>query len=308
MRIGISVCSNYRVDDPRTGARWMIERARAARMADLDALFVGDHHSTPTNYYQNSPMLGRMLAEWHNKPAGALYLLPLWHPVLLAEQIGTLASIMQGRFILQCALGGDERQSAAMGVPFRQRVAMFEQSLQIMRALWAGETVTHEPFWNLHEARIAPVPPQPVEVWVGAVAPAAINRTARLADGWLAQPGMGLTAARDLANQYRQACAEYDTQPRAVAIRRDIFIGATSQEARKVKAHYVSRGYRGFAEDALLAGSVQEVADTLHDFATAGYTDVTVRNMSSDQSEALATIERLAEVRDLLRDMQPEVR
>ena len=74
MRIGISICSNYNVDDPREGARHMIERARAARLADLDSLFVGDHHVTPTPYYQNTPILGRMLAEWHNKPAGALYL------------------------------------------------------------------------------------------------------------------------------------------------------------------------------------------------------------------------------------------
>ena len=96
MRIGISISSSYRVEDPRLGARFMIERARVARQADLDSLFVGDHHVTASPYYQNTPMLGRLLAEWHNKPAGALYLLPLWHPVLLAEQIATFAAITPG--------------------------------------------------------------------------------------------------------------------------------------------------------------------------------------------------------------------
>eukprot|EP00752_Nemacystus_decipiens_P018017 g16150.t1 len=300
MRIGISICSNYRMTDPRIGARYMVERAAAARHADLDSLFVGDHHATPTHYFQNNPILGRLLAEWHNKPAGALYLLPLWHPVLLAEQIGTLASIMQGRFIMQCALGGDRRQSEAMGMDMKQRVPMFEDSLTIMRALWAGETVTHERFWNIQNVRISPVPQEPVEVWIGAVAPAAINRTARMADGWLAQPSMNLQAARDAANAYRQACAEHDTQPTAVGLRRDLFIGATSQEAAQVKQHYFEKGYRGFPEDALLAGSVEQVADELAQFAEAGYTDVIVRNMSSDQNHALATIERLAEVKRLL--------
>ncbi|HEX2564828.1 MAG TPA: hypothetical protein VHK25_12975 [Acidimicrobiales bacterium] len=33
-------------------------------------------------------MLGRLLAEWGDRPAGALYLLPLWNPVLVAEQVG----------------------------------------------------------------------------------------------------------------------------------------------------------------------------------------------------------------------------
>lgn len=297
MRIGISVCSNYRVDDPRQGARFMVERARAARDADLDSLFVGDHHVTPTPYFQNTAMLGRMLAEWGNKPAGALYLLPLWHPVLLAEQIGTLAAIMQGRFILQCGLGGDPRQAAGMGTDLRQRVPMFEDGLNIMQALWRGETVSHERFWSIKEARINPVPAEPVEVWIGSTAPAAINRTARMAQGWLASPGMGLAEATDQLNQYRQACAEHDRTPTAVAIRRDIYIGETSQAAEKVKQHYMTKGYRGFPEEAFMAGSVDEVAEQMAAFEAAGYTDIIVRNMSADQGESLATIERLADVK-----------
>ena len=77
MRIGISVCSSYPGIEPRTGADWMVARARTAWSAGLDSLFVGDHHVTPTPYYQNTAILGRMLAEWGDRPAGALYLLPL---------------------------------------------------------------------------------------------------------------------------------------------------------------------------------------------------------------------------------------
>src|SRR5215472_2778732 len=97
MRVGISLTSNHpNVKDPRQGARWMIERAAAAHRAGLDSLFVGDQHVSPTPYYQNTPMLGRLLAEWGEAPTGCLFLLPLWHPVLVAEQIGTLAAIAQG--------------------------------------------------------------------------------------------------------------------------------------------------------------------------------------------------------------------
>ena len=92
--------------DVRTGARWMVERAQAAAAAGLDSLFVGDHHAVPVPYYQNVAIMGRLLAEWDTRPAGVLMLLPLWQPVLAAEQIGTLASIAQGPFILQCAVGG----------------------------------------------------------------------------------------------------------------------------------------------------------------------------------------------------------
>ena len=109
MRIGISITSSYQVDDARQGARWMIERAQAAAEAGLDSLFVGDHHVTPTPYYQNTPILARMLAVWRHAPAGALYLLPFRHPVLLAEEIATLAAIAPDRFILKCALAEDRK-------------------------------------------------------------------------------------------------------------------------------------------------------------------------------------------------------
>lgn len=300
MRIGISVSSSYRVKDPRLGARYMIERARAAREADLDSLFVGDHHVTATPYFQNSPILGRMLAEWGDKPAGALYLLPLWNPVLLAEQVATLASIAEGPFILQCGLGGEPRQSLGMGVAPSHRAARFEVALNALRALWRGEEVTLERFWPVSRARISPLPPAPIDVWVGAQATAAINRTARMAEGWLASPGLTRREAVAGLNVYRQACAEHRREPAAVAIRRDVFVGETSKQARQVVAPYVERGYRGFSPQALLVGSVGEVADQLAGYRDAGFTDVIVRNISTDQAECLATIERLGAVKAAL--------
>ena len=138
MRLGISLTSGHMVKDPREGARWMIERAAAAHRADLDSLFVGDHHSTPTPYYQNVPMMGRLLAEWGDKPAGCLFLLPLWNPVLVAEQVGTLAAIASGRFIFQCGLGDGQPQFAAMGAEIKQRPSAFEESLGIIQRLLRG--------------------------------------------------------------------------------------------------------------------------------------------------------------------------
>ncbi len=299
MRIGISISSSHPGSDPRAGARNMVERARTARVAELDSLFVGDHHVTPFPYYQNNAILGRMLAEWGDRPFGALYLLPLWHPVLLAEQIATLASLANAPFIMQCGLG-DHRQGQAMGIDMSKRVPMFEASLGILRALWRGESVTESRFWNLRDAAISPQPPLPVEVWVGALAPPAIDRTARLAEGWLAAPSLTPQQAAEAVSHYRQACTEHQRQPHAVAIRKDIFIGATVEEARAVTAPLIEKGYRGMAESALMIGSPVAVAEQISALAEQGYTDVIVRNMSPNQAQCLATIERLSEVKTLL--------
>ena len=170
MRVGASLRTAYMVDGP-TGAGWVVERAVAARAAGLDSLFVGDHHSTgPAAYFQNVPIMARLLAEWApGRPAGILCLLPLWPPVLLAEQLGTIAALHDGPFVLQCALGGGAAQFAAMGATERTRPSRFEGGLDVIRRLFAGETVDADGF-GVRGARIAPVPERGFEVWIGAAA------------------------------------------------------------------------------------------------------------------------------------------
>ena len=298
MKIGISVTSAFDVDDVRFGARCMVEQARAANDAGLASLFVGDHHVTPRPYYQNSPMLGRMLAEWGARDAGALYLLPLWNPVLVAEQTATLASVHRGRFIMQCGIGADERQSSGMGVDIRHRRSMFEESLATIRALWRGESITSDGRWKLTKSRIAPLPPEPIAVWIGASAAVAIDRAARLGDAWLADPGCDFATARRRIDTYREACARHGRTPTTIAIRRDVHVGASADDARRATAKFVGGGYRGFPEDALVIGDVGRVADRIAELGAMGYTDVIIRCIGAEQSEALATIERMARVQE----------
>lgn len=301
MRIGISLTSRHAVKDLREGARWMIERARAAREAALDSLFLGDHHATAVPYYQNVPMLGRLLAEWGDAPAGCLFLLPLWNPVLVAEQVGTLAAIARGRFILQCGLGGDEAQFAAMGASLTTRPSAFEEALSLIRRLLAGEVVSSSGRFTVKDARVALRSAEPVEVWIGAGAARSLDRAARLGDGWLASPGLSPDEARRQAAYYRERCAAHRRTPTAVAIRRDVYVGESPADAKAVLDAAIARGYRGFDPAALVAGSVDEVVERLRALETMGYTDVIVRHLTDDQSEVLGSLTRLGRVREALR-------
>jgi alkanesulfonate monooxygenase SsuD/methylene tetrahydromethanopterin reductase-like flavin-dependent oxidoreductase (luciferase family) len=300
MRVGISLTSFHAVDDVRAGAQRMIERARAAEAARLDSLFVGDHHAMPAPYYQNTAMLGRLLAEWGERPAGALYLLPLWHPVLVAEQVGTLASIARGRFILQCAIGPDDAQFPAFGVDARKRPSRFEQSLDLLRRLWAGERVSSDGHWSIRDARIAPLPPEPVEVWIGAMAEPAIDRAARLGDGWLASPALAPEAAGRQLAFYRERCEAHGRPAGTPAIRRDIYVGETPDEAHATAERVLTSGYRGFPRDAVVVGDAAQVAEAFAELGRLGYSDVIVRNLVSDPERALASTERLGAVREQL--------
>jgi alkanesulfonate monooxygenase SsuD/methylene tetrahydromethanopterin reductase-like flavin-dependent oxidoreductase (luciferase family) len=297
MRIGVSLRSGYSHVDARVGAQWMIERARAAGAAGLDSLFVGDHHNVPVPYYQNVPMLGRLLAEWDTRPAGALFLLPLWHPVLLAEQVGTLASIAQGPFIMQCAIGGGDEQFRAFGLPLRERPMRFEAGLEVIRRLCAGEEVSLQAPWHIDRARIAPVPPLPLEVWIGAAAPKAIDRAARLGDAFLIGPEATPAEVPVLVAEYRDACARHDRSAARIAVRRDVHIGADDADADRVAGPIITSGYRGFDPSALVTGGVETVAEAFARLEQVGCTDVIVRHVADDHDEVLRSFERLAEVR-----------
>ena len=298
-RLGISVTSHHAVQDPREGALRMLERVRAARRAQLDSLFVGDHHGVPQPYYQNVPILGRLLAEWGPQTAGALFLLPLWHPVLVAEQVGTLAAIAEGRFVMQVGLGDGARQFGSFGVPIKQRPSRFEESLQIIRALFAGETVDHDGRYHIEGARVAPIPAEPVEVWIGASALPAIDRAARLGDGWIASPHLTDEAALEQLAIYRDHESVRGRLGKAI-IRRDIYVGESSDEARATAIPVVEQGYRGFDPRALVVGSVEEVAERFDGLYRAGYQEILVRSLVPDQRAAVASLERLGEVKEMV--------
>ena len=143
-------------------------------------------------------------------------------------------------------------------------------------------------------------PTEPVEVWIGASAEPAIDRAARLGEGWIASPSLTQDEARAQADFYRERCASYGRRPGAIVMRRDIYVGQSSAEAQAVLQEALSRGYRGIPAEALIAGSADEVAERFHAFGEIGYTDILTRHLINDQTKVLGSLERLAAVRTAL--------
>lgn len=299
MRLGVSMKSAHGLADPREGVRVMIERTIAARDAGLDSLFLGDHHNVAYGYYQNVPMLGRLLAEWP-RTTGALFLIALWNPVLLAEQVATLAAIATGRFVLQCALGAEQEQFDGMGVDIGSRVERFEAGLEIVRRLLAGTEVNTESPYQIRSAHISPIPAEPIEVWIGGHARAAVDRAARLGDGWIVGPDLAVERAFELIDYYRERLIHHGKEPAAIVIRRDVHVGRDQADAEAVVGPVIAKGYRGIDPAVLVYGGVGQVTERFRELGEAGFTDVLIRHISGDEREVLASHQRLGEVRAAL--------
>jgi probable F420-dependent oxidoreductase len=119
---------------------------------------------------------------------GTTMLLPGRNVLRLAKQLASLDVLCHGRLLLTMVPGltsAPERD--AIGMEPRRRGAFIDEALPLLRRLWAGETVSHEgAAGSFRDVKLRPLPvQQPLEVWLGGTAPAALERCGRLSDGWL---------------------------------------------------------------------------------------------------------------------------
>jgi len=125
------------------------------------------------------------------------------------------------------------------------------------------------------------------------------RRAARLADGWIASPGLTSEEARTQADMYRERCVAYGREPGAIVLRRDIYVGESSSEAQAVLQQALGRGYRGMPAEALIAGSVDEVANNFGPSGNGVHRNLGA-SYDNDQPKVLGSLERLAAVRAAL--------
>jgi probable F420-dependent oxidoreductase len=119
---------------------------------------------------------------------GTTMLLPGRNVVRLAKQLASLDVLCRGRLLVTLVPGltyAPERE--AIGVEPKQRGAVIDEALPLLRRLWAGETVSHAgAAGTFRDVKLSPLPvQQPLEVWLGGTVPAALERCGRLSDGWL---------------------------------------------------------------------------------------------------------------------------
>lgn len=167
--------------------------AEALENSEFDGIWLSDLPVAPVL----DPLLGLALAAGRTRRLrlGA-NVVPLGrNPFLLAKELAQLDQLSEGRLLLSFVTGlGQPGEGEALGLSGARRGAVLEEVLGLVRAWWAGETVTHRSErWSFTELANPGRPVQkPLEVWLGGRGPRALDRVGRVADGWL---GAQLTPA-----------------------------------------------------------------------------------------------------------------
>ena len=253
MKLGLVLGNEYRAREKTDGRlHAILEQVAVARDYGFDAVFAGQHFlSDPLQTLQPVPLLARVAAEAGDMGVGTgIMLLPLLHPVEVAEQIATLDTICGGRFIFGVGLGYEEEEFAAFGLRRADRVGRFEESLEIIKRLWTEDEVTfHGDHFNLEHvvptARPLATPRPPI--WIAANNNPAVRRAARMADGWFANPHALISTLEGQMSIYKAALEHPDAE-RDIPVMREIFVGETRAEALAAGGPGLERRYRVYVD------------------------------------------------------------
>ncbi|MHC9295664.1 LLM class F420-dependent oxidoreductase [Mycobacterium sp. LTG2003] len=129
-----------------------------------------------------------------------IVVLPYRNPFVVAKSGATLDLLSGGRFTLAVGVGYLKREFAALGVAYDERTELFDEALEVIRAVWTTDDLTFE--GKHFSARGITAHPRPVSqphppIWIGGNTSAARSRVAKHGDGWCpfaAPPGLAQTA------------------------------------------------------------------------------------------------------------------
>jgi probable F420-dependent oxidoreductase len=203
--------------------------AYAARAEHLGfrALAANDHLLFPRPWLDGPTALAAVLASAPRVDLMTTVALPVVRgPVALAKTLAALDLLSGGRVIAGLGPGSSAADYAAVGLPFEERWARFEEAVRAVRALWrtSGPPFAGA-FYSTAGVALRPPPAQRSgpPIWLGSWgSEAGLRRTARLADGWLASaynatPATFAEARERLRGHLRRAGKDADGFPNAVA-------------------------------------------------------------------------------------------
>ena len=194
LKLGLALAVQHRPGDDQ-GARFgeHLEQVRLARRVGFASVWASQHYlAQPFTYFQPIPTLARVAADAEGMTLGTgVILLPLHHPLGVAEDLAALDVISGGRVVAGFGLGYRDEENAAFALDPRARVGRLTEALHVIERLWTGEVVTHAgPHFPLRDVQLSMRPlqkPRPA-IWLAGNTDGGVKRAARLGDAWLMNP------------------------------------------------------------------------------------------------------------------------
>lgn len=130
---------------------------------------------------------------------------------LIAKQAAEVDILSGGRLTLGLGLGWNELEFEAMGANFGNRARRLEEQIPLLRKFWTNTDIedrTSEEVFSGIDIRPLPVQ-QPIPIWLGGLANKAIERAARISEGWIPL-GYISDEMESKINYFQESCSKAD--------------------------------------------------------------------------------------------------
>src|SRR5215204_2014947 len=189
MKFGYFTLSDNNYADNRRSANQFVadilDEALYAEEVGLHSAWIGEHHFSTLGVLSCPDLVLAQVAAQTSRIrlAPAVTVLPLHHPIRVAEQWATLDLLSDGRVDFAAGRGYDRREYEPFHVSFADNQGIFEEGLEVVRALWQakGRMSHHGKHYSFDDVRITPKPVQrPIPTYVASFSKLSTELTARL--------------------------------------------------------------------------------------------------------------------------------
>ncbi len=169
-----------------------VEQAALADGLGFDHVWFTEHHFLADGYLPAfQPLAGAIAAVTERiRISTDIALLPLYHPIRLAEELAVLDHLSNGRIELGIGMGYVPEEFKAFGVPLKNRVSMTEEGIDILRLAWSDGPFSYTGRrYRLDDVDVHPKPVQAggPPLWIAAMSEAGAKRAARFGTNLLPQ-------------------------------------------------------------------------------------------------------------------------
>jgi len=188
----------------------------------MHSAWIGEHHFNSLCVLSCPDLVLAYIAAntKHIRLAPAVTVLPLHHPIRVAEQWATLDLLSNGRVDFAAGRGYDKREYVPFHVSFENNQSIFDEGLELVRRLWASgdDRISHKgEHYSFEDVRITPKPvQQPIPTYVASFSKPSIELAARLACGLIVAPfaaAMSFGGLKQVADLYHDSCVKFGTKP-----------------------------------------------------------------------------------------------
>jgi alkanesulfonate monooxygenase SsuD/methylene tetrahydromethanopterin reductase-like flavin-dependent oxidoreductase (luciferase family) len=313
-----TLSDNHYVDNRRSANRFIadiLDEALYAEEVGMHSAWIGEHHFSTLGVLSCPDLvLAQVAAKTARiRLAPAVTVLPLHHPIRVAEQWATLDLLSGGRVDFAAGRGYDRREYLPLGVSFDDNQAIFEEGMEVVRRLWSeeGPVSHHGRHYHFDDVAITPRPLQrPIPSYVASFSKPSIELAARLGCNLIVAPfaaAMTFGGLRQVRELYDATCIRHGKKPGRLMCSYFLHLADTPAEEAAARARQIRYykecviaafpgdpktappSYRYFAEivdrlhkvrpedlgeNSVLIGSSAQIVDSLKKVETASVAEV----------------------------------